>query len=231
LRLCPDKYKRKLALLVLSFSPHYFSQDIKISYFDFLESECQRNDEADEKTLKQILLPYLKKVNTAIDYGCGPGFLAKHVSRIINQVFAVDISDGVLECAKIINPSDKIVYLNIQDIDKVIANNSIDMVYSISVIQHVTDVIFEEILQNSFNKLKNAGLILFHIPVDTQGWRSEEEWRKAKSLVGQIKWKYAINCFYRTEKQVEAFLKKHGFDSIQFLDLEYHRQFFIANKP
>jgi len=116
LRVCPKSKKRALALRILSLSPHYFYRNInpeysKLSFCEFLEAEYTRNKVSREKIYSSVLRPCLSKNQVVMDYGCGPGFLAKAVSFIAGKVYAVDISHGVLECAKILNSGDNIEYL------------------------------------------------------------------------------------------------------------------------
>ena len=111
LRYVPE---RSLALRILSFSPHYYYGDSFWLSKKAIESEVKRNDESRRVLMSDILDPYLKSDIVVVDYGCGPGFLAKHVSRKVKKVYAVDIDDGLIACAKIINPGHpQIEYRNI----------------------------------------------------------------------------------------------------------------------
>lgn len=224
LRLSPKKYKTRLALWVLSLSPHYFVSHSrrdyeKNNYLEYLELERKRNEIGREKILQTLLLPYLEKMSVVIDYGCGAGFLAKHVSGIVDKVYACDISGGALECAGIINQSPNLIYLNVKSIEETIPDKSIDLAYSFAVIQHITDDALESILRVCYNKLKNKGTAVFHIPLAVEGWKSEKEWREDKTLFGRIKWKYGLNYFSRTQKQVTGLFEKYGFESIQLINI------------
>lgn len=244
LRLVPARHKRKWALWILSLSPHYFFRQgnpnyKKMGQSRFLEEEFKRNKESREQICEQILSPYLKKADTVLDYGCGPGFLAKCVSEKVRQVFAVDISTGVLECAKILNKTKNVSYFTLKDMREKVEDNSVSLVYSFAVVQHLTDAVFAETLEDLRRKMKAGGTLLLHVILN--GGLSEAEWRNDKTLYGRVKWHYGLNCFSRTEKGVEALVENHGFRSVKIMNLkEICREHFddicgqhlvVANKP
>ena len=116
LRITPRSRRRSLALRILAVSPHYFYRNQRPEYAGmpsrrFLESEFERNRSTREQIASQILLSYLKPDDQVLDIGCGPGFLAKAVSRHVKVVYACDISLGVLECASILNDGPNIRYI------------------------------------------------------------------------------------------------------------------------
>lgn len=216
-RYTPRRWRRPLALRILAWSPHYFYRDIDHSYdalstSEFLESEYQRNKDSRKRIRDEILNPYLKPNIEVLDYGCGPGFLAKAVAGEVNRVVAVDVSRGVLACAETINSSANLSYLHTSEIDDLKAN-SFNLIYSFAVIQHVTDEVFLEILNNAFRLLKPEGELVLHIVLDAEGWRNQESWKSDKSLTGRVKLSYGLNCFSRDAKTVGAQLSQSGFHS------------------
>ena len=112
LKVTPQSKKRAMALRILSMSPHYFYRDANPEYAElplpqFLEAEYTRNRISRQKICHYILKDRLSKRDLVLDYGCGPGFLAKEVAKSVRRVYACDISQGVLEGAKIINAAEK----------------------------------------------------------------------------------------------------------------------------
>ncbi|NNC99710.1 MAG: class I SAM-dependent methyltransferase [Gammaproteobacteria bacterium] len=226
LRATPRKFKRTLSLAVLSQSPHYFYRHLSdthqnMRFRQFLESEFNRNRESRSKIMKLILAPYLNPESVVVDYGCGPGFLANAVSSRVRQVLAVDVSQGVLQCARNLNQQENISYLHSSEVEH-IAAESVDLVYSFAVIQHVTDEVFDAILEASFRILKANGQILLHVVVDQeqQGWRNERDWVAEKSISGRVKLKWGLNCFNRSGEEVKLRLRNHGFASINLQPIE-----------
>ncbi len=213
LRRAPQRCRRKWALRVLSLSPHYFYRDAAdykgMPQAQFLEEEFKRNTGSRERICERALSPYLAKTDTVLDYGCGPGFFARCVSRRVRRVFAVDISTGALECAKILNAAENVAYVTPAEMNRQVEDSAVDLVYSFAVIQHVTDSVFEDILENCRNKMKTGGTLLFHVMLS--GALSEGEWRKDRSWYGRVKWHYGLNCFSRTEQEARHLVEKHGF--------------------
>lgn len=225
-RVCPKSRKRALALRILSLSPHYFYRNIKPEYSklpfcEFLEAEYTRSKVSREKICSLLLRPYLAEDQVVMDYGCGPGFLAKAVSSIARKIYAVDISHGVLECAKILNSADNIEYLCAgRGGISVIPDDGLDIIYSIAVIQHLANKVFEEVLSTWYEKLKPGGKALLHIVIEDPNWKSEEQWRADTSLQGKIKLKYGLNCFSRTSEYLYDVLPQKGFRILSLQRIE-----------
>ena len=219
LKLAPQRFKRQLALTVLSSSFHYFFRNINpdslhLSHSEFIERELfERNKSTREKLCSCVLLSHLNSTQVVLDYGCGPGFLANSVSRHVRTVYAIDLSRGVLECARILNSAPNITFLHTTQLDE-IEDCSIDLVYSFAVVQHVTDSIFGKILAAMFSKLKKGGKLIIHIILDEDNWKTEQDWRQDTSLKGRLKWKHGLRCFKRNEQDVRGMLESAGYTSI-----------------
>ena len=218
LRMAPDKNKRQLALTALSWSPHYFFRNMNpdylhMSHSEFTEKEFERNRSTREKLCSYLLLPHLKSTQVVMDYGCGPGFLANSVSRHVRTVYGIDLSRGVLECARILNSSPTVNYVHTTQLGR-IEDCSVDLVYSFAVIQHVTDEVFMKILTDVHSKLKDGGEVAIHIVLDGDNWKREEDWRRDASLRGRMKWRYGLNCFKRNEQDVRRMLEAADYQSI-----------------
>lgn len=218
LKLCPQSRKRQLALWTLGNSPHYFYRNLdqnydNVSHSEFLEAEHLRNTASRERIYEDVLRQFIRPNSMVLDYGCGPGYLAKAASKYASRVFALDVSDGAIECAKIINFSDKIHYMTPIDFESIVADSSIDFIYSTAVIQHMTNDVFEKMLNQCFRKLKPAGMVLLHVQLEGDGWKSEEEWKSDNSIAGKIKLSYGLNCFSRSEKYFEDTVAHSGFSN------------------
>ena len=216
LRHAPSRSRRRLALSILSLSPHYFYReptDAGLSHADFTEREFERNRITRERLGRLLLEPYLKTHHAVLDYGCGPGFLARYVAGRARTVHGVDISRGVLECARIINSAPNITFVHCDDM-AAIGDSTVDLAYSVAVAQHLTDSALTRAFDALRRKLKPGGRLLLHAVLDAEGWRTEEEWRRDVSLAGRLKLKYGLNCFTRSEARVRDMLRTAGFASI-----------------
>lgn len=100
----------------------------------------------EQNRLRDILANALSEVRTntakkiALDFGCGAGNLTKHLSALGLNVFACDVSQGFLDlvASRTYETNVEAVKLNGVDLAN-IANNSIDMVATYSVLHHVPD--------------------------------------------------------------------------------------------
>lgn len=215
LRIAPRSRKERLALGLLALSPHYFFRDRYppgIGRKRFLELERARNDAARLEIRDQVLRPYLEPGFTVLDYGCGPGFLARHVAERVKRVYAGDISPGTIACARIVNPSPAVEYF-VAGPGKVppFPPGSLDLVYSFAVIQHLTDEVFRGLLADFHRWLKPGGRAVLHVVVGDPHWRTEEEWRADRSIRGRLKFHCGLHCFGRDSAAVTAMIRAAGF--------------------
>jgi cyclopropane fatty-acyl-phospholipid synthase-like methyltransferase len=200
----------------LSLSPHYFYREPAyegLSRADFTEREFERNRATREKLGRFILGPYLKAHHVVLDYGCGPGFLARYVAGSAATVYGVDISRGVLECAKIINSAPNLSFVHLDDM-ALIGTATVDLAYSVAVAQHLTDSALARAFERLQQKLKPGGRLVLHVVLDAEGWRTEEEWKREVSFAGRLKLRYGLNCFTRSERRIRDMLETAGFGSI-----------------
>jgi SAM-dependent methyltransferase len=183
---------------------------------EFLETAYRESAESRQKIYDHILESFLRKEYVALDYGCGPGFLAKIVAENVEKVYACDISTGALECARIINPAENLDYIVADEKGlAVIEDDSLDVVYSFAMVQHITDEVFELVLGNCRRILKQGGRLILHIQLSDPDWRSETDWKADKSLRGRLKYRYGLHCFARSEAEHSDLVVKHGFKEIE----------------
>jgi len=216
LRRAPSRTRRRLALSILSLSPHYFYRQpayTGLSHADFTARELERNLATRARLGRLILGPYVHAHHVVLDYGCGPGFLAQYVAGLVKTVYGVDISRGVLECARVINSAPNASFVHTAAM-AAIGDATVDLAYSVAVAQHLTDAALARALDALRQKLKPGGRLLLHAVIDAEGWRSEEEWRRDASIAGRLKLKYGLNCFTRGERRVRDMLETAGFESI-----------------
>ena len=216
LHAAPARSRRRLALSILSLSPHYFYRRPEyngLSHAEFIEREFDRNRTTRQKLGELILGSHLEPRQIVLDYGCGPGFLMHYVAGRAKAVYGVDVSHGVLECARVITREPNAVFVHTSDIEE-IGDATIDLAYSVAVAQHLTDSALADVLDTVRRKLKPSGQLLLHVVLDAEGWRTEAEWKRDVSIRGQLKLKYGLNCFTRSERQVRDLLETAGFASI-----------------
>jgi SAM-dependent methyltransferase len=220
LRSVPASKKRLWALRILSLSPHYFINQENIGLSETKDSEFLENisgaiTRSREDIVDRLFKSELDASFTVMDYGCGPGYLAKAVAPFVTKVYGVDISGGALACARIINGADNIEYLNaIGELDK-IPDGKIDAIDSFAVVQHLTDEVFEQVLAVCQKKLKPGGRLILHIQLPDKVWKAQGDWQNDTSIKGRLKYRYGLHCFGRSEQQYFDFVRRHGFNDIQ----------------
>lgn len=217
--LCPSSYKPALARRLLALSPHYIytEQQLDEPRRVRIRKELERNDSSRRLIVERLISRFCDERSAVLDLGCGPGFAARHLVDRVDRVYACDLSPGVIACAEILNPSPRIHYFDTLTNDyTAVPDASLDLVYSIAVIQHVTDEVFDALLAVCWTKLKPGATILLHMPIDQPDWRSEAAWKSDASLSGRVRWRYGLNCFGRDRGTVGDLMVRNRFSSPEF---------------
>ena len=220
LKRAPEAKRREYALKILSLSPHYFldADDPKYNGYSrqrYLDEAFRTGREGRQRIYDEILKDRLSPDYIVIDYGCGPGFLARVLAQNVKHVYAFDISPGVLACARILNDEPNLEYV-VADKNgfAAVADNSVDAVVSIAMVQHLSDEIFDLVLDKCARKLRLGGKLIMHVHLLEDGWKSEDEWKADTLVKGKIKYKYGLHCFGRTANELTAKVSSHGFAEI-----------------
>lgn len=143
-RCVPRGLRQPLARRLLSLSPHYYVYQWTDRYPDecprgeILRREHERNAASRAEICDKLVSRFLRPGMTVLDFGCGPGFLAREVSAHVAQVIAADVSRGVIACARQLNPADNLRYVANRMSDlSLLGDASVDLVYSFAVFQHL----------------------------------------------------------------------------------------------
>jgi SAM-dependent methyltransferase len=203
----PVQIRERVALRLLSFSPHYF-------YNSDLRGESERNRRSRQALVDALVTPHLTKSAHVLDYGCGPGYMASAVAERVDHVDAVDISRGVLACAKVLNGRPNISYIRPDEL--VHSTRMVDLAYSFAVVQHLKGTVLADMLTLLASKLRQDGILLLHfaVPGGHGGWRTEAEWNADQSVAGRAKIRYGLNCFGRSVAEMEALVSSAGFSKV-----------------
>ncbi|WP_391530856.1 class I SAM-dependent methyltransferase, partial [Candidatus Frankia nodulisporulans] len=173
----PARYRRSMALRLLSLSPHYFQPDEHDR-----DAAAERNRRSRVILAHDLLGRYLLPDDDVLDVGCGPGYLAAAVAPRVHALTAVDVSRGVLACARVLNPAPNLEYLVAEDFHR--SGRDVDVVYCIAVVQHLTDEVVAAALRDWHGALRPGGRLLLHVVIDDPAWRTEAQWRAERGLVG-----------------------------------------------
>lgn len=218
LKMAPRRWKRRLALEFLAMSPHYFyrnESNQSLSRREFLESEWLRNVASRQILIDCLVQEHVGPDSIILDYGCGPGFLAAAASKYAKNVIACDISDGVLACASILNQAPNIRYVQVNPQGTIdLPPESIDVVYSFAVIQHIDDAVFAAVLAELHRLAKVDAVVVCHIVLQgAANWKLEAEWKSDKSLKGRAKLLLGLNCFARFAEDATRLITSAGFSA------------------
>ena len=202
----PGPVRERAALRLLSFSPHYFfDRDIR--------AEAERNRRSRRALAEALIAPYLAPRATVVDYGCGPGYLARAVAEIAGHVDAVDNSRGVLACARALNGDPGITYQTPEEFRR--HAGQADLAYSFAVIQHMRTTAIADALRLLATKIRAEEMLMVHFAEPGQGgWRTEAYWDADRSLAGRAKRSCGLNCFGRTSAEMTDLVAAHGFTDI-----------------
>ena len=237
----PKKYRKTVALNVLALSPHYFLGEKEKTKKAFLIREYKRNFSTRQLLYKYVVADHITPDSIVMDYGCGPGFLARIVASKTKKLYALDISDGVLLCANTINPCENINYLNVlKGMANSIPDSSVDLIYSFAVLQHVSAKLVDDIFALFYKKLKDGGRALIQVQLPDPNWKTEDEWTADQSLIGKFKYKYGLNCFSNTLTFYQQQLAKNNLRFHSMIEMKkllpypfddiYDQQLIIAEK-
>jgi len=248
LRVTPAPRRRSTALRLLSLSPHYFYPDDDRAggggsgRMAQLEDEHRRMRRSRTRIAERVVAAHLEPGATVVDFGCGPGFLSAALAGHGVAVVGCDISDGVLACADVLNHAPNIDYVLVAPSGPLpLAADSVDVICSFAVLQHVTEAAMTAILVEFHRVLKPGGIGLWHVPVDKDDWGSEQAWRADTSPRGRLKLRYGLNCFGRSRAGVVAAIEGAGFavagvarlgtlGDLHDADLEA-QELFVCRKP
>jgi len=199
----PRPVRERVALRFLAMSPHYFyDRDTAV--------ESDRNRRSREILADELVAPHLVPGARVIDYGCGAGYLAAAVARRAAHVNAIDISRGVLACARVLNGRPNITYQTPQEFRADGADA--DLAYSFAVVQHLRTDALRMMIRLLATAVRPGGTLLLHFAVaGEQGYRTEDDWVTDVSVTGRAKLHFGLNCFGRPAAELTSLVTALGF--------------------
>ncbi|WP_050997341.1 MULTISPECIES: class I SAM-dependent methyltransferase [Frankia] len=210
LAVTPAGRRPQVALRLLAWSPHYFQPGEHDRH-----AAAERNRRTRQVLADEVLGRYLQADDDVLDVGCGPGYLAAAVAPRVHSVTAVDVSRGALACARVLNPAPNLDYVTVDEFIR--GGRDVDVVYSVAVVQHLTDEVFARALRGWHAALRPGGRLLVHVVVDDPRWRTEAQWRAERGLAGRLKLRFALNCFGRSADQVRRLVTAAGFGELELV--------------
>jgi len=198
----PESARERVALRFLALSPHYF-------YDRDLAAEADRNRQSRQVLAEELVVPHLAPDARVLDYGCGPGYLAASVAGKVAHVAAVDISRGVLACARVLNGRPNITYQTPAQFRA--GGDQVDLAYSFAVVQHLRTAVLGQVMDLLAAAVRPGGTLLLHFAMADNGYRTEADWLADGSLAGRAKLRYGLNCFARSAAEMTGRAERAGF--------------------
>ncbi|MCE5302904.1 MAG: class I SAM-dependent methyltransferase [Planctomycetaceae bacterium] len=220
LRCVPRRFRAPLAMRLLSLSPHYWVYQWTNLYpksasrREILMAEYDRNAVSRKEICDAVLLRFLNPAMTVMDFGCGPGFLAKAVSEHVAHVVASDVSRGVIACAREINGADNLEYVTngLSDLGNV-ADASLDLVYSFAVFQHLTKTQSMAFFREFARVLKPGAQAVCHVILKEPGEPRADD----PSQGGWITRRVNLRMVYFTPAEMTAALQEAGLRDVNII--------------
>jgi SAM-dependent methyltransferase len=173
-----------------------------------------------------------------LDIGCGIGLTDRHLSGFFKNLHGVDVEEGVIKKAAEHNPGVKYSLYN--GLNLPFGDGSLDMVFAINVMHHVSTDRRENFVKEMNRVLKPGGIaaVFEHNPVNplTRLAVSRCEFDRDAVLIHkkQLRKKFAVSGFNISEEAFILFFPFRGglFRSIEklFTWLPLGAQFYIAGK-
>ena len=216
LRITPRSLRSPLALRLLSLSPHYLVYQWTDRYpascprSEVLAREFERNAASRREICAKLLSRFLRPEMTVIDFGCGPGFLAREASAHVAKVIGVDVSRGVVACARHLNPAPNLTYLANRHSDlSMIADASADLIYSFAVFQHLKREQTRSFLREFARILKPGATGVFHTILKDEAGTYEPPTH------GWIEQDVELRMVFLTDPELRRILHESGFRDVQ----------------
>lgn len=159
--------------------------------------------ELDGKPLDRQLLDRLadrvRDRGTICDLGCGPGHVARYLRDRGASVMGVDLSAGMVEQARQLNPDIPFQMGNILSLEA--ESESWAGIAAFYALIHIPRVQMGTALRELWRVLKPEGLLLAAFHLGEEDLHLEEMWGRSVS----------IDFFFFETREVEAYLQKAGF--------------------
>lgn len=134
-------------------------------------------------------------------------------------VWACDVSDGVLACARILNAAPNVTYFNSASGFGPVANASLDLAVSFAVFQHLREAAIRMIVRGVAAKLRPGGRCLFLVQLEDPQWGSKEKQVQSPSLAGRLRLRYGLNFFPRPLSFYESLANESALSFVRVLPM------------
>ena len=225
--LTPKRWKRPLANYLLALSPHYFLPNWEkkypneLTYADKVAANAEEGLGYRRKLVNQLIIPHAAADASMLDFGCGPGVIAIMAAPHVGKVTAVDVSRGVIAISKALDHPENVEFVaNRRNDLAFIASESLDLVFSFVVLQHLKPEQVESFLKEFYRVLKPGGKAVLQIKLREQG-----QPRHDPGVGGWLHRRTMLRVVFYTLRQMLQMLKRSGFREISIRNLREYEGF------
>lgn len=112
-----------------------------------------------------LMRKFINKDSIVLDVGCGMGRIERYLAPYCKEIFAVDVSAGMIKLAKkhVKNENVHFIKNNGKDL-QIFENNQFDFIFSILTLQHMEKEDAYIYLEEMYRVLKPKGKIYLQFP-------------------------------------------------------------------
>ena len=187
----------------------------------------EMNEKPFDRKMLELLTEKVTNLGMICDLGCGPGNIARYLHKIKNEVCGIDLSEKMIEQARILNPAIQFNQGNMLDL-KMIKENYFGGIAAFYSIIHIPKILVLKALKEFHRILKKHGtlLITFHIGNEI---KHLDEWLGKKINIDV--------SFFQTD-EMKDFLIKAGFElgyvierePVKEVEVETRRAYIFVSK-
>lgn len=108
----------------------------------------------------------LTKSNAGLEIGCGAGRLTVHAANYFADLYAIDVSEHMIEYAKSEVPSSNVHFYVTDGVEIPLTDNQVGAVFSTHVFQHFDSLAHARLyFQEIYRVLSTDGSMMIHLPV------------------------------------------------------------------
>ena len=156
--------------------------------------------------------------NSAMDFGCGIGRLSLALAEHFESVVGIDVAESMISQANEVNRSpERCRYIhNLSENIAVLADRSVDFIYSSITLQHVETPLACGYLREFFRIATPGGHVIFQLPSRPRS----PLWHRIKSMApkefGNFVWRMrtaspeAMETYFMSEDQVRSVVEAAG---------------------
>ena len=179
------------------------------------------------QTIRQNANKYFTSTDKILDIGCGPGDITFEIARKTQEVFATDISEGMIDAAKqkaVEHNINNIQFFRTDLLDKNFQTASFDVITAFNMLQYVPAK--QHLYEKIHEFLKPQGLF-----ISSTVCLRERKSALRFMMAGLTRLKIVPEILFYKTSELESEIKESGFTIIEAKDIAKHpERFIIATK-